>query len=529
MPQSRLTLDASAVESQGDDELSADVSQGLPWWRRAYGNLRAFFNKFLATVESPEIPAPAESSSCRRLSKNLRTFFIRFFTLAYAPRHFAPLVIDCLLLLQSSWSGKQLGPDAVYPLLSIRKRQSGRLARLILEYSRDECPYQLRSATASLQDIYPPCVAAIDLDDVRHRRYNIQFDLCGLACMLIFFHIFIALILHVTYLSGQGWIMVLCSWGVCAIFCLIFCINFVVDGDGVLTLARRPDKSIPGSAVLLDQDFTVVLNGNQNIVEAVIESGFNLSHLSSMWKLLRGENRARYLLFYFLQALCDIACLFFLTLCSSLLSSISPRSSVIAMCIFFTVTFIMIFRSGMLSTCRLPDLWSLVYMRMLPVSCMTLQFLQADVAAVQLVESIKWQFLAHFLSFLYTLLSTISMAPNYPIRTAKLLDALGHPRVRKWQFDTHAAAATFQCLVICRGISRPIRSIDVSTFLDMLIPDQRDVWKAWKDRVADRIVHDTDINFAPTIPTFGDERQKQLKDLLDQAQSGYKTYGCFFN
>ena len=63
----------------------------------------------------------------------------------------------------------------------------------------------------------------------------------------------------------------------------------------------------------------------------------------------------------------------------------------------------------------------------------------------------------------------------------------------------------------------------------MLIPDQRDLWKAWKERVADRIVHEMDILFTPTIPTFRDERQQQqLKDLLDQAQFGYDTYKRFY-
>ena len=120
-------------------------------------------------------------------------------------------------------------------------------------------------------------------------------------------------------------------------------------------------------------------------------------------------------------------------------------------------------------------------------------------------------------------------ARNYPIRSTKLLDALGHPPVRKWQFDTLAATATFQSLVLCRGMARPIRTIDVLALFDMIILDQRDLWKAWKARVADRIVHETDILFAPTIPTFGDERQQQLKDLLDQAQFGYDTYRRFYD
>ncbi|KAG6374075.1 hypothetical protein JVT61DRAFT_4717 [Boletus reticuloceps] len=118
---------------------------------------------------------------------------------------------------------------------------------------------------------------------------------------------------------------------------------------------------------------------------------------------------------------------------------------------------------------------------------------------------------------------------NYRIRTAKLLDILGSPPVRRWEFDTLHAAATFQCLVLCRGLPRPIESIDVLTLLGTFIPDEREVSKVWKARVADRITHEVDISFAPTLPSFGDERQRRLKELLDQAQIGYHAYKVFYD
>ena len=65
--------------------------------------------------------------------------------------------------------------------------------------------------------------------------------------------------------------------------------------------------------------------------------------------------------------------------------------------------------------------------------------------------------------------------------------------------------------------------------LDLLIPDQRDLWKAWKARVADRIMHEMDILFTPTIPTFRDERQQQLNELLSEAQFGYDMYRRFYD
>ena len=117
---------------------------------------------------------------------------------------------------------------------------------------------------------------------------------------------------------------------------------------------------------------------------------------------------------------------------------------------------------------------------------------------------------------------------NYPIRSARFLNALGHPPVKKWEFDSLVESVTFQCLVLCRAIPHPIRSIDISALLDLLIPDQRDLWKAWKERVADCIMYETDILFAPTIPTFADELQQQLKELLDQAQFGYDKYMHYY-
>ena len=117
---------------------------------------------------------------------------------------------------------------------------------------------------------------------------------------------------------------------------------------------------------------------------------------------------------------------------------------------------------------------------------------------------------------------------QYRIRTDRFLDALGRPLIRKWPFRTQASVATFVCLVLCRDIPRPVRSINVLGVLDTLIPNQRDIWRVWKERVADRIVHEEDIIFAPTIPMFHDQRQERLKRLLDEAQSAHDTYRIYY-
>ena len=479
-----------------------------------------------------------ESRRWEHLYPNLRAFFSRFLALAWEPRLFAPLVVDFWLLLQSFWGVKQLGPDLVYPMLGIRKRESGRLARLILEHCRAVRRCELRAATLFPKGIYAPSVAVIDLDkapqDVIKNGYNTQADHYGLTCILMLFETMVAVLVHLFYLFDWGWANA-ANWYLCALLNMIFCLSAVNLGDGTLILARRSDTSTPGCAVLLDQNFTVILNGNPNIVEAIVENSFIISHpnfvgLSVGRSRLEDYDRdSSYgLLVHDLpealcedwpEDLCAVICLTIFMSCFLLLHPTTPLGTTAPL---IAVVLIALFnlpphsrlcaRSGLsASLFRLaiwlspPILFYAIYMRAT----------NAPLIA----------FLWHLLSpFLFILFLVGQNARNYPIRSKKFLNALGHPPVRKWQFDTLAAAATFQCLVICHGVARPIRTIDVLAFLDMLIPDQRDLWKAWKARVADRIVHEMEISLTPTIPTFGDERQQQLKDLLDQAQFGYDTY-----
>ena len=470
------------------------------------------------------------------LHENLTAFLSRFLALAREPRHFAPLVVDYWLLLQSSWSRRQLGPDVVYPMLGIRKRQSERLARLLLEHSRGdshESLYELHAETTFPKGIDPPCVAVIDLDevprDVVENGYSTQVDLYGLVCMLVLFETTVTLMVHVFYLwEDQGW-DIWVNWSYGAGFNLAFCLCAVFSGDGTLTLARRSDTSTPGCAVFLDQDFTVILNGSQSVVEAIAESSFNLSHPGSVWRLrLNGEDDGRTSSYDLLGTLCEGACINVLTLCwllfppSTTLRGIAPMGAV-------TAIVGLLQRSPPDHFTPLQEAWFIVKeacSRLLPPVFVIMLYAQARIESPSWVSN--WYSGLHALSiFLIIFCAAGYKARNYPIRSAKFLDALGNPCVRKWQFDTLAAAATFQCLVLCQGITRPVRIIDVPALLDMLVPDQRDVWMAWKARVADRIVHETNIFYAPTIPTFGDERQQQLKDLLDQAHLGNRAYRHF--
>ena len=408
-------------------------------------------------------------------------------------------------------------------MLSITKLQSGRLARLILEHCRDVRQYELRAATSFPPGIEPPCVAVIDLDELPRDTvgdgYSTQLDLYGLTCLLMLFDI------HVVYLfkrSGATWI----NFADAVTFNLILCLYAVLCGDGTLTLAQRSDTPTPGCVVLLDQDFTVILNGSQSVVEAIAESSFNLSHPNSVYRLCLGvEDRGQDSPYDLLEALREAAYSIISASCW-LLFRPSTTLGVLAPLVAVSIIGGFLQRSLPEHFTPLQEAWFFVkgvFSRCLPPALFVMTYALAMVEIS--ISPLPWQRDFHFFTVvLLVLFMALYRTRNYPIRSGKFLDALGHPHVRKWQFDTLAAAATFQCLVLCHGIARPVESIDVSAFLNMLIPDERDVQEAWKKRVADRIVREVDICFAPTIPTFGDERQQQLKDLLDQAQLGDCTY-----
>ena len=458
----------------------------------------------------------------RRLYSNSRAFILRFFALVWAPRRFAPLVGDFCLLLQSTWSGKQSGPDLVYPMLSIGIQQSGRLAKLILEHCKAVPQYELRAATPFPRGIDPPCVAVVDLDEVPQeviaKGYSTQLDVHGLICMLMLLETMIILIIQVFFLDDWGPDAVIC-WVFYVFSILASCLTAALSGDGTLTLARRSDMSTPGYAILLDQDFTVVLSGNQNVVEAIGKGSFNLSHSNSVWNLT--STRWYRLRDYPLETLCEVT---YVTILTLFLLLFRPPSTLewylLSTAIILTVTWLLrMFSANQVSLPR--RAWfaatKLHHIALPP----TLLF---SIYSKTTTPASLFPFSPALFVFFFSSFGPTNWDGNYPIRSARFLDALGHPPVMKWEFDSHAASVTFQCLVLCRGIPRPIRSIDVLVLLDLLIPDQRDLWKAWKERVADRIVHEKDILFAPTIPTFADERQQQLKDHLDQAQFGYDTY-----
>ena len=424
-------------------------------------------------------------------------------------------------------------------MLSIRKRESGRLARLILEHCRAGRQYKLRAAMPFPQGINPPCVAVIDVDEVpRHvveNGYSTQVDLYGLVCLLLLFGTLTAFTVHVFCLFDWGWFTWL-HWLRCVVFNLNCCVVAVFFGDGTLTLARRSNTSTPGCAVFLDQDFTVVVNGNQSVVEAIAESGFNLSHPNSVWRPSldlgeESEDDGRDLSYNLLEGLCEAAYFIIFASCWLLFRQSTSLGRMAPTVVVIYIGYI--FQSFPDHLSELESIWfgaERLFSRCLPPIFFFMIYEQARDESSYLALNLEKgsQYLPAFLILFFSAVYMARFAGNYPIRSAKLLDALGQPRVRKWQFDTLAAAATFQCLVLCHGITRPIRSIDVLALIDMLVPDQRDVWKAWKERVADRIVHEMEISFTPTIPTFGDERQQQLKDLLDQAQLGDDAYRRFY-
>lgn len=79
---------------------------------------------------------------------------------------------------------------------SLKKRQSGRLVRLILEHSRDLQQRNIHEAMSSQEGIDPPRVAVIDLDevpqDIIKRGYSVPADIHGFMIMIMIFQVLVA-------------------------------------------------------------------------------------------------------------------------------------------------------------------------------------------------------------------------------------------------------------------------------------------------------------------------------------------------
>ena len=510
------------------------------------------------------------------ITSNFKALAWRFIQLSRRPDHLASLVLDLWsLTLSIMWTPRQSGPDLLYPFSSLKKHKSGRLATLLQEHSRYLQLHNLHVAVSPRDGVDPPCVAVIDLDEVppeiSERGYTMSADFFGIVVLVAFFEIFLAPILHIylpvdlgplyewlceqVYLFGDrfgAWLAFLAGlvlsgtmpqWLYAGIIIWGLCMYAVIRGESTLTLVRRSDISMPSCAVLLDRDFTVILTGTQNAVEAIAESSFIMSHTLPRKLQLKGWQFGQRLCYKILKVWCQGAPF---TILAGFWLLLRPSSLRMACVPFIPIVIVCVARVGTdavrtLIRMRQQQDYDFYRFSKTVIIAALESFVSTNPAAILISTyalaigqypllrgSLQPAFWFHLVPGAFMIILSIS-SRNYYIRTAKLLDILGPPPIRRWEFDTLAAASTFQCLVVCRGIPRPIRSINVLLLLDIFVPDNRDVWTVWKARVADRITHEEDISFAPTLPSFGDERQQHLKELLDQAQIGYGAYRRFYD
>lgn len=454
-------------------------------------------------------------------SKALASRFIQIFR---RPEHLAPVILDFLsMALSIVWTERQSGPDILYPFSSLKKQKSGRLARLLLEHSKDQLD-NLHDASSPRDGVDPPRVVVIDLDEappeIIERGYTVADDFYGFVVMVLLLHaLLIPINPHLNEFSG-----IFITIGIS--FPWIYA-GF--RGEGTITLVRISNISTRGCAVLLDRDFTVILTGTQSIVEAIAQSSFSMSHIFSTRRYqLEFWQVCQCLLYEALKAWCQGLPLAILAEFWLLLGPTSLLAAFVPLAPAMVVSF------ARASAHTIPHDHPQEEVVILFLCGTAPTFLLIFIYQLVIVEDPLLRILfhpatlLHLIPFCFLIIHFIS-SQNGRIRTAKLLDILGRPPVRRWEFDTFAAAATFQCLVLCGGIPRPVKRIDVLALLDIFVPDQTDVWKVWKARVADRIAHEEDISFAPTVPSFGDQRQKHLKELLDEAQIGYGVYTAFYD
>lgn len=479
---------------------------------------------------------------------------------ALDPVRLAQVFLDFASVVRSQfWDGRRTGPDFILPMTSLTKRQSGHLAKLVLQHSKalrkseldcTDAPHQLRAVAERIPDSpsrtesamtteHQPeaprhyAVAVLDLDDVPHRRLESQYTTSADAHLMVLVPILLSLLV----ILGTR------QWSPASEFIAVDFIAALILGPGTLTLIRRTAMHPteldpgPGCAVLMDDDVTVVIRGSQRIVEAVTEGGFYLSFadprptrgvtpMTERWQEKQVVSDTLYgALEGGCRGVCEAIVMRFLHLHSGL-----PNLKETA--------YVVVIGRMMAQACwwglkastndSLPAIAGITPLR--SVARLTGEFLGLMIVAVCIASASSATIFLHGMSFFvqssyFGLFARLVLqSQNYRIRTERFLDALGRPLIKKWSFRTRASAATFACLVLCRDIPRPVRSIHVLGVLDTLIPNQRDIWRVWKARVADRIVHEDQITFAPTIPTFPDQRQERLKLLLDEAQSAYNTH-----
>lgn len=482
---------------------------------------------------------------------------------ALDPVRLAQVFLDFASVVRSQfWDGRRTGPDFVSPMTSLTKRQSGHLAKLVLQHCKNlrnferdctdtprqddapptavseappEGPSHIDNELETIpeyQTVHPQAVAVIDFkDDCLESQYttSAEADLMALVPIL--------LCLLVSLRTQQ--------WFPASIFIATDFIAALVLGPGKLTLTRRtavhsteldPGR---GCAVLMDDDFTVVIRGSQRIVDAITEGGFYFSF--SEIRPPHGDNpmterwQEKQVLSDVLYGTLEGGCR---GLCEVIAMRLLHLYLAVPHLIEMTCMVILIFGRIMAQLCwwgwigstrdSLSPLSGTTPARSL--ARLTGEMLGLLIGAACIAFASSATILLHGVvlfvqsSYFGLFARLVLQSQNYRIRTERFLAAMDHPVINKWPFRTRASAATFVCLILCRGIPRTVRSINVLGVLDILIPNQRDTWRAWKNRVADRIVHEECITFAPTIPTFPDSRQVLLKDRLDEAQSAYATY-----
>ncbi|KAF8556786.1 hypothetical protein OG21DRAFT_1506191, partial [Imleria badia] len=437
---------------------------------------------------------------CQLIFSNFMALAWRFIQLFCRPDHLASLVIDLWPLTMSfMWTPRQSGPDLLYPLSSLKKHKSGRLAKLLLEHSRYLQLQNLHVAASPRGGVDPPCVAVIDLHEVPpeiiERGYTVSADFFGFVVLVTFFEILLAPIVHIFFpadlsplyeslyedltqvFSDQvaAWIDFLVrlvlsgntpQWLYLIIVILGLCAYAVIHGESTLTLVRRSDLSTPGCAVLLDRDFTVILTGTQDVVEAIAERSFSMSHTLPRRFQLIGWQFGQRLCYEILKACCQGVPFTMLAGFWLLLRPTSPQMALLPFIPIFIMCFARVGTDAVRILIQMYQQQDINFYRFLKT--VIIGALRSYVSAIPALVLVFTYVLAMglespseyfnppfpalwFFSFPVLFIIILSMSSrNYHIRTAKFLDILGSPPVRRWEFDTLASAATFQCLVVCR-------------------------------------------------------------------------------
>ncbi|KAG0703842.1 hypothetical protein DFH29DRAFT_408839 [Suillus ampliporus] len=127
--------------------------------------------------------------------------------------------------------------------------------------------------------------------------------------------------------------------------------------------------------------------------------------------------------------------------------------------------------------------------------------------------------------------SFLSSLEKEKIQTDLLWKSLDEPHITKLVLPNRGSQAAYTCFVLHADVDMSKKSsanFKPKKILEYMIPNDTRVWEAWREHVARQVLSkETTKSFKPDKELIGDleeEEQQLLREMLDDAEYGYKCY-----